>query len=171
MSRELTREEKAAIRRLVISLCANYDREQGCLPLDCDCYMLGKCWTGPTAVIFARPFCPLILCWRPPSRTRGRPRTVRLVLSVAKPISPLPARRIAPRLAVSLARAGLTAAANGNSAKTRAHVRNLAEKSGCLQGFPAPKRGPEAQLSYSWIFGGKFGTNCPEAERRKMFEV
>lgn len=31
MSRELTREEKAAIRRLVISLCANYDREQGCL--------------------------------------------------------------------------------------------------------------------------------------------
>jgi hypothetical protein len=46
MSRELTREEKAAIRRLVTSLCANYDREYGCLPLDCECYMLGKCWTG-----------------------------------------------------------------------------------------------------------------------------
>ena len=33
MARELTREEKAAIRRLVISMCANYDRECGCLPL------------------------------------------------------------------------------------------------------------------------------------------
>ena len=36
MARELTREEKAAIRRLVISMCANYDRECGCLPLDCE---------------------------------------------------------------------------------------------------------------------------------------
>ena len=31
--RELTREEKAAIRKLVTRLCANYDREYGCLPL------------------------------------------------------------------------------------------------------------------------------------------
>ena len=46
MSRELTREEKSAIRKLVFSLCANYDREYGCLPLDGTCYMLGKCWTG-----------------------------------------------------------------------------------------------------------------------------
>ena len=46
MSRELTREEKRAIRKLVFSLCANYDREYGCLPLDGPCYMLGKCWTG-----------------------------------------------------------------------------------------------------------------------------
>ena len=46
MSRELTREEKAAIRSLVVKWCANYDRECGCLPLDCECYMLGKCWTG-----------------------------------------------------------------------------------------------------------------------------
>lgn len=44
--RELTREEKAAIRSLVVKWCANYDREYGCLPLDCECYMLGKCWTG-----------------------------------------------------------------------------------------------------------------------------
>ena len=28
MSRELTREEKRAIRKLVFSLCANYDREK-----------------------------------------------------------------------------------------------------------------------------------------------
>ena len=46
MSRELTREEKRAIRKLVFYLCANYDREYGCVPLDCSCYMLGKCWTG-----------------------------------------------------------------------------------------------------------------------------
>ena len=31
MSRELTREEKAAIRALVVKWCANYDREYGCL--------------------------------------------------------------------------------------------------------------------------------------------
>ena len=46
MERELTREEKAAIRKLVTKWCANYDKKYGCLPLDCECYMLGKCWTG-----------------------------------------------------------------------------------------------------------------------------
>ena len=64
MARELTREEKAAIRRLVISMCANYDRECGCLPLDCECYMLGKCWTGAIAAISGRLSCPLIRRWR-----------------------------------------------------------------------------------------------------------
>ena len=33
MGRELTRTEKAAIRRLVSKWCANYDRDCGCLPL------------------------------------------------------------------------------------------------------------------------------------------
>ena len=47
MRRELTRDERRAIRRLVTSLCANYDRTEGlCLPLDCPCYMLNKWWTG-----------------------------------------------------------------------------------------------------------------------------
>ena len=46
MARELTREEKTAIRKLVTRLCANYDRDMGCLPLDGSCYMLEKCWTG-----------------------------------------------------------------------------------------------------------------------------
>jgi len=46
MSRELTRQEKAAIRSLVKRWCANYDKDVGCLPLECPCYMLGKCWTG-----------------------------------------------------------------------------------------------------------------------------
>lgn len=46
MCRELTRDERKGIRKLVTEMCANYDREYGCLPLDCECYMLGKCWTG-----------------------------------------------------------------------------------------------------------------------------
>ena len=45
-SRELTGREKQRIRKLVISLCANYDKEYGCLPLDCDCPMLGICFTN-----------------------------------------------------------------------------------------------------------------------------
>lgn len=58
MNRELTREEKAAIRKLVISLCANYDREYGCLPLDCECYMLGKCYTGALCRYFREAVLP-----------------------------------------------------------------------------------------------------------------
>ena len=46
ISRELTRTEKAAIRKLVTSLCANYDSRYGCLPKNDECYMLTKCWTG-----------------------------------------------------------------------------------------------------------------------------
>ena len=59
MSRELTREEKAAIRALVVKWCANYDRECGCLPLDCECYMLGKCWTGAYCRYFREAVLPL----------------------------------------------------------------------------------------------------------------
>ena len=58
MARELTREEKAAIRSLVVKWCANYDRACGCLPLDCECYMLGKCWTGA----YCRYFREAVLC-------------------------------------------------------------------------------------------------------------
>ena len=58
MSRELTRKEKAAIRRLVVTLCANYDREYGCLPMDCPCYMLGKCWTGAYCRYFREAVLP-----------------------------------------------------------------------------------------------------------------
>ena len=56
--RELTRQERAAIRKLVTSLCANYDREYGCLPLDCECYMLGKCWTGAYCRYFREAVLP-----------------------------------------------------------------------------------------------------------------
>jgi hypothetical protein len=44
--RELTGKEKRQIKKLVISKCANYDKEYGCLPLDCNCYMLGICYTN-----------------------------------------------------------------------------------------------------------------------------
>jgi hypothetical protein len=58
-SRELTREERAAIRKLVVSMCANFDRDYGCLPLDCECYMLGKCWTGAYCKYFRNAVLPL----------------------------------------------------------------------------------------------------------------
>ena len=59
MSRELTREEKTAIRALVVKWCANYDREYGCLPLNCECYMLGKCWTSSYCRYFREAVLPL----------------------------------------------------------------------------------------------------------------
>lgn len=64
MSRELTRQEKAAIRSLVKRWCANYDKDAGCLPLDCECYMLGNAGQGNIAAISVRRCCPLIPCWK-----------------------------------------------------------------------------------------------------------
>ena len=57
-ARELTRTERAAIRKLVTALCANYDGEYGCLPLDCPCYMLGKWWTGAYCRYFQNAVLP-----------------------------------------------------------------------------------------------------------------
>ncbi len=57
--RELTRQERAAIRSLVVRWCANYDREYGCLPLGCECYMLNKCWTGAYCRYFREAVLPL----------------------------------------------------------------------------------------------------------------
>ena len=59
-ARELTRDEKKKIRSLVTGMCANYDRETGlCLPLDCACYMLHKCWTGAYCRYFRESVLPL----------------------------------------------------------------------------------------------------------------
>ena len=59
-ARELTRDEKKKIRSLVTGMCANYDRETGlCLPLDCGCYMLHKCWTGAYCRYFREAVLPL----------------------------------------------------------------------------------------------------------------
>ena len=57
--RELTRSERAAIRKLVTDMCANYDQEYGCLPLDCPCYMLNKWWTGAYCKYFQNAVLPL----------------------------------------------------------------------------------------------------------------
>lgn len=59
-SRELTRHERAAIRKLVTGMCANYDSEYGCLPLDYGgCYMLDKWWTGAYCKYFQDAVLPL----------------------------------------------------------------------------------------------------------------
>ena len=59
-ARELTRDDKKKIRSLVTGMCANYDRETGlCLPLDCGCYMLHKCWTGAYCRYFREAVLPL----------------------------------------------------------------------------------------------------------------
>lgn len=58
-TRELTRVERASIRRLVKKWCANYDPEYGCLPLDCECYMLNKWWTGSYCRYFREAVLPL----------------------------------------------------------------------------------------------------------------
>lgn len=44
--RELTTQEKRAIRNLVTGKCANHDNDYGCLLLDCKCPMLGICYTN-----------------------------------------------------------------------------------------------------------------------------
>ena len=44
--RELTGREKRRIKKLITSRCANYDKEYGCLPLDCECPMFGICYTN-----------------------------------------------------------------------------------------------------------------------------
>ena len=59
MCRELTRDERRSIRKLVTGECANYDSEYGCLPLDCPCYMLDKCRTGAYCRYFREAVLPL----------------------------------------------------------------------------------------------------------------
>ena len=44
--RELTGREKQRIKKLITSRCANYDKEYGCLPLDCEGPMFGICYTN-----------------------------------------------------------------------------------------------------------------------------
>lgn len=100
-ARELTRDEKKKIRSLVTGMCANYDRESGlCLPLDCACYMLHKCWTGA----YCRYFCEAVLPLDPELQaaltTEGISRSCEPVRSAerrfcprgVKPTVPTPAR-------------------------------------------------------------------------------
>lgn len=71
--RELTGREKQRIKKLITSRCANYDKEYGCLPLDCECPMFGICYTNsalcrkfrnallPTAPVLQAVFQPMPL--------------------------------------------------------------------------------------------------------------
>ena len=67
--RELTVPERRSIRKLVTGSCANYDRDYGCLPLDCEC----PCWvsatqTAPCAGTSGKRFCPTTRNWKQPCR-------------------------------------------------------------------------------------------------------
>ena len=57
--RELTRPERAAMRKLVVDMCANYDRAYGCLPFDCTCIVVNMWWTGALCKYFQRAVLPL----------------------------------------------------------------------------------------------------------------
>lgn len=58
--RELSRLERAEIRRLVVESCANYDgQEKLCRPLDCSCYMIQKWWTGSLCRYFREAVLPV----------------------------------------------------------------------------------------------------------------
>jgi len=57
--RELTRSERAAIKKLVTEMCANYGRAYGCLLLKSECYMLCKWWSGSYCKYFVSAVLPL----------------------------------------------------------------------------------------------------------------
>jgi hypothetical protein len=60
LPRELTAAERAAIKNLVVSMCANYDGGcKVCLPLDCPCVMIHKWWTGGDCIYFRNAVLPL----------------------------------------------------------------------------------------------------------------
>ncbi|MSA71256.1 cysteine-rich VLP protein [Holdemania massiliensis] len=52
--RELTGREKQRIKKLITSLCANHDKEYGCLPLDYECPMFGICYTNSALCSYFR---------------------------------------------------------------------------------------------------------------------
>ena len=53
-SRELATKEKQAIRKLVAKLCANYDRENGCLLLNAKCPMCGVAYSSSVTCRYFR---------------------------------------------------------------------------------------------------------------------
>lgn len=62
--RELSRLERAEIRKLVVESCANYDgQEKLCRPLDCSCYMLQNGGPAHCAGISGRLCFRLIRHW------------------------------------------------------------------------------------------------------------
>ncbi|MDL2233175.1 cysteine-rich VLP domain-containing protein [Ruminococcaceae bacterium OttesenSCG-928-L11] len=75
--RELTRSELRDTRRLVTTMCANYDHEYGCLPLETGCFMLGKAYAGgalckyfKAAVLPLNPELEAVFCGQPKAAVR-----------------------------------------------------------------------------------------------------
>ena len=64
MSRELTRQEKAAIRKLVTKWCANYEKEGGGGRRRCPCFVWWKAGGGALAAISSGGGGPFCLCWK-----------------------------------------------------------------------------------------------------------
>ena len=141
MGRELTRTEKAAIRRLVSKWCANYDRESGlCLPLDCACYMLHKCWTGAYCRYFREAVLPLNPELQASLTTEGISPELRACAVCGKAF--LPDGRQAYCSDVCKA--------EGNRRKSRERMRKMREKrpGGCYD-LPPPK-GP-VHVKARWL--------------------
>jgi len=87
MSRELTREERAAIRQLVVKSCANYCGHYGlCLPLDTGCYMLTKYWTGAYCKYFQNAVLPLDPVLEAALTGSGSVENARMCAACGKPI-------------------------------------------------------------------------------------
>lgn len=95
-SRELTRHERAAIRKLVTGMCANYDPDYGCLTLDCECYMLNKWRTGAYCKYFESSVLPLDLALEISLTGRG-PRRKTIVQPVVSRMCRRADRRIVSR--------------------------------------------------------------------------
>ena len=67
--RELTVPERRSIRKLVSGSCANYDRDYSCLPLDCECPMLGICYKNSAMCrYFREAVLPTTRNWKQPCR-------------------------------------------------------------------------------------------------------
>ena len=130
-ARELTRDEKKKIRTLVTGMCANYDRESGlCLPLDCACYMLHKCWTGAYCRYFREAVLPLNPELQAALTTEGISPELRACAVCGKAF--LPEGR--------QAYCSDACKAEGNRRKSRERMRKLREKrpGGCYD-LPPPK--------------------------------
>ena len=130
-ARELTRDEKKKIRSLVTGMCANYDRESGlCLPLDCACYMLHKCWTGAYCRYFREAVLPLNLELQASLTTEGISPKLRACAVCGKAF--LPEGR--------QAYCSDACKAEGNRRKSRERMRKMREKrpGGCYD-LPPPK--------------------------------
>jgi len=130
-ARELTRDEKKKIRSLVTGMCANYDRESGlCLPLDCACYMLHKCWTGAYCRYFREAVLPLDPELQAALTTEGISPELRACAVCGKAF--LPEGR--------QAYCSDACKAEGNRRKSRERMRKMREKrpGGCYD-LPPPK--------------------------------